>query len=205
MNKEMENPVPTFDLSSHLDKLCRDLVRRLPELSHIDAERVLFCLSRSRAAGKHGVYARIAPLRYAGGKQETTLRRGRHRDIYALPRLQHEGQEILYLVYLMIPRLLRLSVREKLRTIVHELYHISPDFDGDIRRFPGRNYAHGSSRAAYNQRIDTLVDAWLDQSPDRKLLEPLHLSEEDWESGAVRLTGLRVPLPRAQLIARRRA
>ncbi|HKL48915.1 MAG TPA: putative metallopeptidase [Desulfuromonadales bacterium] len=204
MNKEEGNPVPTFDLSGWLDKLCRDIARRVPELSHIEAERVLFCLSRSRAPGKHGVYARIAPLRYAGGKQETALRRGRYRELYALPRLRHEGREILYLVYLMIPRLLRLPFREKLRTIIHELYHISPDFDGDIRRFPGRNYAHGSSRAAYNQRIDTLVTAWLDQSPDKELLEPLHLREEDWISGTIRLTGLRVPLPRAQLVSRRR-
>lgn len=204
MNKEVENPGPVFDLSDWLDKLCRDLARRLPELSHIEAERVLFCLSRSRASGKHGVYARIAPLRYAGGKQETTFRRGRCREVYVLPRLQHKGRDILYLVYLMIPRLLRLSFREKLRTIIHELYHISPEFDGDIRRFPGRNYAHGSSRAAYNQRIDTLVTAWLDQSPDKDMLEPLHLREEDWTSSTIRLTGLRVPLPRAQLVARRR-
>ncbi|NIQ97473.1 MAG: hypothetical protein GWN87_27330 [Desulfuromonadales bacterium] len=204
MNRSRSKPATNLDLSRWLEELCGNIAGRLPELSHVDPGRVLFCLSRSRSDGTHGVYARIAPLRFAGGEQRMTRQRGRYRETYALPRLDHEGREVLYIIYLMIPRLLRLSFREKLRTIVHELYHISPDFDGDIRRFPGRNYAHGSSRAAYNRRIDTLVTAWLETSPDEKLLAPLHLREEDWQNGTVRLTGLRTPLPRAKLVARHR-
>ncbi|MDC1142544.1 hypothetical protein OAU50_05600 [Planctomycetota bacterium] len=32
---------------------------------------------------------------------------------------------------------------ERLNTLIHELYHISPHFNGDLRRFPGRNEYHG--------------------------------------------------------------
>lgn len=192
------------DLSTHLDALGRDLCRRVPELGHIEADRVLFALSRSRAEGTHGIYARIVPLRFAGGRKEETRRRGRFRETFRLPALVHERREILYVVHLMVPRFLRLSFEQKLRTILHELYHISPACDGDIRRFPGRNFAHGASRRAYNRRIEELTHRYLAGSPDPTLLRFLHLREEDWLQGAFRLTGLVVPLPRARVIARER-
>jgi len=148
----------------------------------------------------HGVYARIAPLRFAGGSRETVRRRGRQLRTYRLPTLRHADRDILYIVYLMIPRFLRLSPREKLSTLVHELYHISETCDGDIRRFPGRNFAHGSSRRRFDRTIDALVATYLDGAPDPTLLAPLAVSEEDWHTRRLRLTGLTVPLPRARLI-----
>ena len=44
-------------------------------------------------------------------------------------------------------------MRERLLTLVHELYHISPRCDGDLRRFKGRNHAHGHSRKAYDAML----------------------------------------------------
>ena len=35
---------------------------------------------------------------------------------------------------------------EKLTTVFHELYHISPMFDGDIRRLEGRYHVHSHSQ-----------------------------------------------------------
>lgn len=148
----------------------------------------------------HGVYARIAPLRFAGGAREAVRRRGRLLRTYRLPALRHADRDILYIIYLMIPRFLRLSPREKLNTLVHELYHISEACDGDIRRFPGRNFAHGSSRRRFDRTIDTLVASYLDADPDPTLLAPLSISEDDWHTQRLRLTGLTVPLPRARLI-----
>jgi hypothetical protein len=69
--------------------------------------------------------------------------------------------EILYLVYFLTPRFFNLPPREKLITVFHELYHISPAFDGDIRRFPGRNFAHGSSTKRYNTLMANLVDDYM--------------------------------------------
>ena len=37
-----------------------------------------------------------------------------------------------------LPRFCDQSLDEKLSTVMHELWHISPAFDGDIRRLPGR-------------------------------------------------------------------
>lgn len=196
--------VPPRDLSAAAEALALDLCARLPELSHIDPARVLFALSRSRADGTHGVYARIAPLRFEDGAHELTRRRGRTVETFRMPPLAHGGREILYVIYLMVPRFLRLSPEQKLNTVIHELYHISERCDGDIRRFPGRNFAHGASRAAYNRTVASLAKRYLASGPDPGLLEILDLTEEKWLSRELRLTGLTVPLPRARLVARKR-
>ena len=195
---------PVIDISTACAALAADICRRVPELGHIDPERILICLSRSRADGDHGVYARIAPLRFGAGAREKTRRRGRFVETFRMPSLAHEGREILYLVYLMVPRFLRLSFEQKLGTVIHELYHIAETFDGDLRRFPGRNFAHGSSRNAYNRIIARLQEQYLAHRPDPQLLGVLHLGEAGWRSGQFRLTGLTVPLPRARLVSRQR-
>ncbi len=194
-----------LDLSANLETLCRHLTETLPELSHIDSARVLFAVARSRAEGRHGMLARIAPLRFAGGERELTRRRGPWRETYRMPTLNHGGREIHYLITVFVPRFLRLSFAEKLATIIHELYHISAACDGDIRRFPGRTFAHGSSRAGFDRIVARLADAYLKSSPPPDVLAFLHLEETAWQGGALRLTGLRVAVPRAKLVARTRA
>jgi hypothetical protein len=198
----VKSSAETIDFSQHLERLGADLCRKIPELLHIDPDRVLFCLSRSRAQGIQGVYARISPLRFTAGKTETSRRRGRFRETFRMPSLTHQGREILYLVHVMVPRFLRLSFEEKLGTVIHELFHISERCDGDIRRFPGRNFAHGASREGYNRRVRGMLERYLAGDPDPSLLRFLHLREEDWVEGRIRLSGLTVPLPRARLVAR---
>jgi len=192
------------DFSACLRTLAVDVCGRVPELSYIDPEKVLFCVSRSRAAGVHGTYARIAPLRFAEGKMEYTRRRGRYIETFRQPPFHYEGREILYLIHLMLPRFLRLSFEQKLSTILHELYHISERCDGDIRRFAGRNFAHGASRRHYNRRIDELAARYRESRSDPALLDFLHLTEEGWLRHEYRLSGITVPLPRARLIHRKR-
>jgi hypothetical protein len=57
---------------------------------------------------------------------------------------------------------------------VHELWHISPQFDGDLRRFAGRCFAHGRSQRAYDAQVSRLVDRWLSASPPPELYGFLH-------------------------------
>lgn len=192
----------SLDLSRLFADLCRDANLRVPAFEHLVPERILFALSRSRAQGSHGIYARIVPLRFAGGTRELQRRRGRFRETWRLPILHHDGQEILYLIQVMVPRFFRLSRREKLATLFHELYHISPRCDGDLRRFPGRNYAHGHSRKAFQQKVDSLLDSYLGAGPAPSLLSSIDIREADWQRGLVTVRGLQVPLPRARLIAR---
>jgi predicted metallopeptidase len=155
--------VTTLNLSAELERLIADIAGRVEEFSHIDPRRVLVCVSSTRNGGVHGTYAKIHPLRFEDGTRSKIIRRGLRKYAYEMPAISHRGVEMLYVVYFLIPRFLNLPFREKLITLFHELFHISQKFNGDIRRFPGKNYAHGSSTKRYNANMAKLVDAYLEK------------------------------------------
>jgi hypothetical protein len=155
----------TLNLTGELERLIADITARCPELQHVAPERLLVCVSSGRP-GVGGSLAKIHPLRFAGGEKSVSSRRGRRRVLCTMPTITHQGEEMLYVIYFLVPRFLELPFREKLITVFHELYHISPACDGDIRRFPGRNYAHGSSTKTYNALMGMLVDAYLERLPE---------------------------------------
>src|SRR5262245_63349935 len=156
--------VAAFDFTLHVRRICDDMVARLNELTHIDMSRVAVSFCQTRKPVSHGMYASLTPLRFAGGAT-TTLRRGRP---YAIQRVcDADGREMLYILSLYLPRFQNLDFREKLITILHELWHISPEFNGDIRRHAGRYHAHTHSQAEYDEEMGRLADQWLGQSPQR--------------------------------------
>jgi hypothetical protein len=155
-----------LNLTRELESLVADIVSRVDVLVHIDPSRLLICVASTRGGGIHGTFAKIHPLRFRGGESSIQVKRGRKTCVCTMPQVTHKGVEMLYIVYFLVPRFFNLPLREKLITIFHELYHVSPGFDGDIRRFPGRNYAHGSSRKRYNAVMAGLVDEYL------KMLDP---------------------------------
>ena len=159
----------TLNLTGELERLIFDITARSPQLQHIVPERLLVCVSSGRPTAG-GSLAKIHPLRFAGGERSMQARRGRRNFLCTMPTILHKGEEMLYVIYFLVPRFLELSFREKLVTVFHELYHISPAFDGDIRRFPGKNYAHGSSTRSYNALMGELVDRYLAQAPEPSLL-----------------------------------
>ncbi len=186
----------TLNLTAELERLIADICRRMEEFRHIDPNRVLVCVASTRGSGIHGTYAKIHPLRFAGGAASTIIRRGRRILTCTMPTVFHRGEEMLYIVYFLVPRFLDLPFREKLITVFHELYHISPAFDGDIRRFPGRNYAHGSSTKQYNARMARLVDAYLDHQQDESLTRFLDGTMDELRSRYRTIVGRRLPAPK---------
>ena len=152
-----------LNLTAELERLIADIAGKVEEFSHIDPQRILVCVSSTRVVGVHGTYAKIHPLCFENGTRCKTISRGVRRHTYEMPTISHRGVEMLYVVYFLIPRFLNLPFREKLITLFHELFHISPEFNGDIRRFPGKNYAHGSSTKRYNAYMARLVDAYLEK------------------------------------------
>ena len=77
---------------------------------------------------------------------------------------------MLYILTFYLPRFLDHSFREKLITVFHELYHISPAFNGDIRRMDGRYHVHTHSQQEYDREMDRLVEQYLRRSPPPELL-----------------------------------
>ncbi|RIK81751.1 MAG: hypothetical protein DCC68_07985 [Planctomycetota bacterium] len=184
---------PGFDFTHHMRRLCSALVRDLDELAHIDVGRVAICFSRARKRVPYGIWASLTPLRFAGGELTTT----RGRRTWTIQRLYaDDGREMLYILRFYLPRFFDQPLDEKLNTVIHELWHIGPAFDGDLRRHNGRCYAHGASQKQYDAQIDRLLRKWLDARPDPALYEFLSGSMEDLIVRHGGLHGLRVARPR---------
>lgn len=189
----------TLNLTRELEGLIRDITSQVPEFNHIDPSRVLVCFAATRGKGIHGTYAKIHGLRFPGGERSMEMRRGSRRVTSTMPAIVHRGVEMLYVVYFLVPRFLNLSWREKLITMFHELYHVSPQFDGDIRRFPGKNYAHGSSRKKYDSVVAGLVDRWLEQRDVAALPDFLREDMESIRQKHRVVVGRKLPAPRIRV------
>jgi hypothetical protein len=166
---------PAFDFAVAVRNLSEDIVRKSEALRHVRLEAVAFSITRSKADGPHGMFAKIVPMRFEGGSEILVYKKRRYR----MPPLTTEGREILYAIYFCLPKFQNLPFDDKLLTVFHELYHISPEFNGDIRRFPGKNYAHGPSRKAYNDRVRLIVNDYLASDPDLEALAFLNRSADE--------------------------
>jgi hypothetical protein len=149
---------PGFDFVNAMQALCEDMIGRLPDLAHIDLRYVALATSQTRKNVSHGMYASLTPLRFAGGS--TTEKRGKHTYRIQSVRLP-DDTEALYILTFYLPRFMNTDFRQKLVTVFHELWHISPDFNGDLRRHPGRCYAHTHSQKEYDEQMEVLVDQYL--------------------------------------------
>ncbi len=189
----------TLNVTGEIERLICRITSIVPELNHVDPSRVLVCVASTRGGGVHGTYAKIHPLRFPGGECSMEARNGRKKVVWSMPGVTYRGVDMLYIIYFLVPRFLNLPFREKLITIFHELYHISPDFDGDIRRFPGKNYAHGSSRKRYNAFMARLVDGFLEKLEDESPVKFLHGDMESMRAGYGAIVGRRFPAPRIKV------
>jgi len=119
-----------------MHRLIKDIAEKCPEFHHIDPSRVLAGITIARKRGRYGLHAQIMQTRS----------RDKRLDLSEWSGLTHDGREMLYVIEFCLPRFQNLGYPENLDTVFHELYHISPAFDGDIRRFAGRNRVHSSSK-----------------------------------------------------------
>jgi len=192
---EPHQRLPTlFDYSAALSQVIADIAESCPEFAHIHPRQVWVAIAQCRTSGVHGTYASVLPLRFENGARETT-----HRGIRVTRQPLFDGEhEILYIITFYLPRFCDLSFDQKLKTIFHELYHINPDFNGDVRRLTGGKYAHGSSRKAYDKRIEPSVQSYLEtRRRDAELLEFLHFNFAALVEAKGRVVGRRVNRRRA--------
>jgi len=166
---------------------------RVPKLGHIrfDAVAVSFCQTRKAVA--HGMYASLTPMRFTGGATSTE----RHGRTWGIQRLNdNQGREMLYILSFYLPRFLDLGFREKLTTIVHELWHISPKFDGDLRRFGGRCYAHSGSQKNFDAVAERLADDWLSLQPPTEIYDFLYHDYRKLNQLHGAVYGTKIPTPK---------
>lgn len=181
-----------FDITAAVRDVCRDICSKVSIFRSYDLSRVGFSVSKSRGSDDYGVFASLTPLRFENGSR-LTRRRG---AFYTIPAV-YDAQtkiELSYILTICVPRFTnRKSVKDKIVTLTHELYHISPRFDGDIRRFNGPKYAHGSSRKRFDAIASKIADEWLATDPDPKIWDFLRWNFDELEERFGGVVGWRFP------------
>jgi hypothetical protein len=188
----------TLNLTAGLERLIADITAKHEAFSHIDPSRLMVCINSSRSSSC-GLFAKIHPLRFPLGEKVRNVRRGRFTYRCTMPDVSHKGVELLYVIYFTMPRFFDRPLKEKLITVFHELYHVSPEFDGDIRRFTGRNYAHGGSTKKYNKLMEGFVEEYLQTPYARELTDFLEYRMSDLREKYRTIVGRRMAMPKIVL------
>ena len=132
----------------------RDLAVRLPEFAHLVPAKVLVVAGEAR----RGSRGSVKPLAFARGKS-------RDRSGARKPVVRVDGRRMLYCVTLR-PLFFRDSRPEqRLETLLHELYHVSPAFDGTLD--PVRR--HARMGGTFSRRFRPVVRRYLRQCPSEVL------------------------------------
>jgi predicted metallopeptidase len=134
-------------------RLIRDLSARVPELSHVRASRILVIAGEARRASRATI--RPAHFKETRGRTDAGARRK--------PLIRVKGRKMLYVITLRPLWFLRSTPRERIATIIHELYHASTRFDGTLHR--GRR--HGQLPIApYDRKVRALLERYLAEAPE---------------------------------------
>jgi hypothetical protein len=181
-----------FDFCGCMQRLSADVVSRCQTLHHIDVDRLQFGVTCARHRRRHGLQARVTPLRLRDGRM-TRRRRG---IIYQIQRYYVDGREMLYLVTFCLPRFLDLSFDEKFVTLFHELFHINPSFNGDLRRHEGRYSVHSHSQKQYDKQMSALAREYLAGKPDPELHAFMRLNFDQLIARHGSVVGVGVPRPK---------
>jgi hypothetical protein len=190
----------SFDFTRHMRLLCADIVARLDAFGHIDLDRVAIRFCQTRRQGPYGVQASLTPMRFAGGSVDVQ-KRGKRYTVE--PIRDPIGREMLYLLSFYLPRFFDRPLHDKLNTVIHELWHIGPSFDGDIRRHKGRCYAHSSSQKNYDGVIERLTAQWLALHPPEDLFAFLRLDFRGLMDRYGKIFGTRIRTPKLVPVVRK--
>jgi hypothetical protein len=174
--------------------LCIDVCHRLDEFRHIDMARVAVTFAQARRRVSYGLQAKLTPMRFEEGKLVAPREDGR---LWTVQRLFDIHQrEMLYILTFYLPRFLDQSFSEKMTTVFHELYHINPQFNGDIRRLDGRYHVHSHSQKEYDEEMARLAKRYLAQKPPVEIYGFLRKTFRGLKRHHGEVVGLQIPIPK---------
>lgn len=182
-----------------MEALVRAIIARIPEYRHYIPEQIAISASYCRSRRRSGLLAYVVPLKFRNGSPVERRVRGRRILHWAMLPTFRAGREVLYIVSFLLPRYWKQTFRERLETVVHELYHIHPSFNGDLRRFAGRNRMHGDMKS-FDRRVRELTDGFLDSQPPESVLEFLRISPRSPLLERDLLQTFHFPEPRPKLL-----
>ncbi|MGA9522489.1 MAG: putative metallopeptidase [Myxococcaceae bacterium] len=139
------------NLNAAVRALIRDIARRMPEFSHIKASRILVVAGEARRASR----GTVKPLAFTGGRSTDKIT-GRRK-----PTVRIAGRRMLYSITLR-PLFFRDSTpQDRVETVIHELFHISRDFDGTL----DRARRHARMGRDFGRELRPLVRRYLKECP----------------------------------------
>lgn len=109
--------------------LIEHVSRALPQFAHIDASRIIVVAGEARRASR----GTVKPLCFSNGRRVDSL--GRRK-----PLVKVAGRRMLYTITLRPLFFRRSTPRQRVATVLHELFHIARAFDGTLDH--GRRHAH---------------------------------------------------------------
>lgn len=109
------------DFTQGVNALIRHVAIAHREFAHLDATRILVVAGEARRASR----GTARPLAFSGGKRTDSL--GRKKPLVKL-----YGRRILYSITLRPLFFRRSTPRQRIATVLHELFHISRHFDGTL-------------------------------------------------------------------------
>jgi predicted metallopeptidase len=155
MTKKTRRP----NLGRAIKAVIRDAARRLPELAHIEAERILVVAGEARRASR----ATVLPLAFADSGKRVSAN-----GKLAKPIVRIRRRKIDYVITFR-PRFFRGSTPEqRIETILHELWHMAPAFDGTLA---AERRHDRLSPAAFGERFRPLVRRYLAECPPALLAD----------------------------------
>jgi hypothetical protein len=167
-----------LDFSDGLRRMLEDIAQRVPEFAYIEPQRILITAGQARKKSR----ATTRPFSFG----ETGTRKSENGKLYK-PIVKWHGRRVRYEITLRPLFFMRSSAAQRLRTIFHELYHLSQQFDGTldasrrhdvlprgdfdrllrpmIRRYEKLAPAWVNALLAHNGEV--LILQWLERPPHR--------------------------------------
>lgn len=165
----------TINLTDILSLITREIVSSTDEFKNYDCNQILICAASNRSNGRGATYGKLQPLRFENGSPIIN-HRGR---VYAMPNVTFNNHEIKYIIYYYFPKFFDLPAKEKINVMFHELYHISPDFNGDIRRMGKFKKAHGHSKKFFEEQYLYMADSFYKNIKDTSYHSFLEMTSKE--------------------------
>lgn len=138
------------NLNQAVRALIKDVAQRMDEFRHIKASRILVVAGEARRASR----ATVKPLAFARGRSTDAL--GNKKPVVRI-----KGKRMLYAITLR-PLFFRSSTpKARIGTLLHELYHISPQFDGTL----DEERRHSSAGRDFASKLRPLLRRYIKQCP----------------------------------------
>jgi hypothetical protein len=142
--------LPKINLTDIIADIIKQISIHSGSYSYIDINRLIVCVGSNKRNSRGAVFGKLVPFKFKDGNNILSYR-GKY---YTMPEVINNGTAVLYAIYFYLPKFFDLPVAEKLNVIFHELYHISPEFNGDIRRMGKVKKAHGFSRKHFDKKFE---------------------------------------------------